>query len=136
MYSGLEVRVPFCDYRIAQYLYNVPWEFKEHGGYEKGLLRTAMQDYLPEEILWRKKSPYPKTHNPAYFEACAQRVLNILKKKNALTALLNKEAVESIIDHPEKITEPWYGQLMKAPQILAYIIELDDWFEKYRVEIV
>ncbi len=136
MYSGLEVRVPFCDYRLVEYAYNMPWRLKAWGGREKGIVRKAFEDLLPEEIAWRKKSPYPKTHNPAYFEACAQRVRKILKKKNALTALLNKEAVESIIDHPEKITEPWYGQLMKAPQILAYIIELDDWFEKYRVEIV
>lgn len=64
MYNSLEVRVPFCDYRIAEYLYNVPWEYKDWNGYEKGLLRTAMQDVLPPEVLWRKKSPYPKTHNP------------------------------------------------------------------------
>lgn len=60
MWSGLEVRVPFCDYRIAEYLYSVPWELKDYEGYEKGLLRRAMEDYLPHEVLWRKKSPYPK----------------------------------------------------------------------------
>ena len=65
MYNGLEVRVPFCDYRIAEYLYGVPWEYKDYRHYEKGLLREAMKDYLPEEILWRKKSPYPKTHHPS-----------------------------------------------------------------------
>ena len=136
MYSGLEVRVPLCDYRIVDYAYNMPWKLKSWGGREKGIVRKAFEDLLPEKIVWRKKSPYPKTHNPVYFETCAQRVRNILKKKNTLTALLNKKAVESIIEHPESITEPWYGQLMKAPQILAYIIELDYWFEKYRVEIV
>ena len=136
MYSGLEVRVPFCDYRLVEYAYNMPWKLKSWGGREKGIVRKAFEDLLPEKIVWRKKSPYPKTHNPVYFETCAQRVRNILKKKNTLTALLNKKAVESIIEHPESITEPWYGQLMKAPQILAYIIELDYWFEKYRVEIV
>ena len=60
----------------------------------------------------------------------------ILQKKNALTELLDKKAVKSIIENPESIKDPWYGQLMKAPQILAYIIELDYWFEKYKVEIV
>ena len=60
----------------------------------------------------------------------------ILKKKNALTDMLDKKTVEDIIERPESVTEPWYGQLMKAPQILAYIIELDYWFEKYGVEIV
>ncbi|MGN1121392.1 MAG: asparagine synthase (glutamine-hydrolyzing), partial [Eubacteriales bacterium] len=59
MYNSLEVRVPFCDYRIAEYLYSVPWEFKDYRGYEKGLLREAARGLLPDEVLWRKKSPYP-----------------------------------------------------------------------------
>lgn len=136
MYNGLEVRVPFCDYRLVEYAYNMPWNLKAYNGREKGIVRKAFEDILPEEICWRKKSPYPKTHNPIYFEVCAKQVKNILKKKNTLTELLDKNAVESIIEHPEKITTPWYGQLMKAPQILAYIIELDYWFEKYNIEII
>lgn len=136
MYNGLEVRVPFCDYRLVEYAYNMPWNLKAYNGREKGIVRKAFEDILPEEICWRKKSPYPKTHNPIYFEVCAKQVKNILKKKNILTELLDKNAVESIIEHPEKITTPWYGQLMKAPQILAYIIELDYWFEKYNIEII
>lgn len=136
MFSGLEVRVPFCDYRLAEYAYNLPWELKAWDGREKGLVRKAFETLLPQEIAWRKKSPYPKTHNPVYFEECAKRVKIILEKKNQLTELLDKEAVLQIIRHPEAITEPWYGQLMQAPQILAYIIELDYWFEKYKVEIV
>lgn len=136
MYSGLEVRVPFCDARLVDYAYNMPWELKAYGGREKGIVRKAFEDILPEDIAWRKKSPYPKTHNPIYFERCAARAKMILQKKNTLTDLLNKQAVERIIENPDSITEPWYGQLMKAPQILAYIIELDAWFEKYKVEIV
>ncbi|MDO4882845.1 MAG: asparagine synthase (glutamine-hydrolyzing) [Oscillospiraceae bacterium] len=136
MFSGLEVRVPFCDYRLAEYAYNMPWELKAYNGREKGIVRKAFEDVLPKEITWRKKSPYPKTHNPVYFNKCAERVNIILKKKNTLTELLDKKAVKSIIENPDSIKEPWYGQLMKAPQILAYIIELDYWFEKYKVEIV
>ena len=66
MYHGLEVRVPFCDHRIAEYMYSVPWEMKEYKGMEKGLLRHAVEGLLPDEIRLRKKSPYPKTHNPQY----------------------------------------------------------------------
>lgn len=136
MYSGLEVRVPFCDYRLVDFAYNLPWKLKALGGREKGIVRKAFEDVLPKEIVWRKKSPYPKTHNPIYFNKCAERVKLILQKKNQLTELLDKKSVEKIIENPDSITEPWYGQLMKAPQILAYIIELDYWFEKYKVEIV
>lgn len=136
MYNGLEVRVPFCDYRLVDYAYNMPWSLKAYGNREKGIVRKAFEDILPKEICWRKKSPYPKTHNPIYFKECVNRVKKILNKKTPLTEMLNKESVNSIIESPEKITSPWYGQLMKAPQILAYIIELDYWFEKYNVEIV
>ena len=135
MYSGLEVRVPFCDYRLVDYAYNMPWKLKAWGGREKGIVRKAFEDALPREIAWRKKSPYPKTHNPVYFNECAQRVNKILQKKNALTELLDINSVRRLTEHPESLKEPWYGQLMKAPQILAYIIELDYWFEKYKVEI-
>lgn len=69
MYNGLEIRVPFCDYRLAQYLWNIPWEMKTYKGREKGLLRHIMKDILPSEIIDRKKSPYPKTHNPTYLNA-------------------------------------------------------------------
>ena len=136
MYNGLEVRVPFCDYRLVEYAYNMPWELKAYGDREKGIVRKAFEDILPKEICWRKKSPYPKTHNPIYFNECAKRVKLILQKKNILTEMLDSKAIESIIENPDKITTPWYGQLMKAPQILAYIIELDYWFEKYNIEIV
>ena len=136
MYNGLEVRVPFCDYRLAEYAYNMPWKIKAYNNREKGIVRKAFEDILPDEICWRKKSPYPKTHNPIYFDICKERVINILQKKNPLTEMLSKEGIMNIIENPDSITTPWYGQLMQAPQILAYIIELDYWFEKYNVEIV
>lgn len=135
MYSGLEVRVPFCDYRLVEYAYNMPWKLKAYNNREKGIVRKAFEDILPEEICWRKKSPYPKTHNPVYFKECAERVKVILKKKTLLTELLDADGINAIIENPDSITSPWYGQLMQAPQILAYIIELDYWFEKYHIEI-
>ena len=136
MYSGLEVRVPFCDYRLVEYAYNMPWKLKAWGGREKGLVRKAFDDILPEEIAWRKKSPYPKTHNPVYFHACANRVKTVLQKKTALTELLNKSGVQQIIDHPETVTEPWYGQLMTTPQTIAWFLQLNYWLAKYKVELV
>ena len=66
MASSVEIRVPFADHRIVEYVYNVPWEIKFENGVEKALLRNAMAPFLPEKILNRKKSPYPKTHNPRY----------------------------------------------------------------------
>lgn len=131
MYNGLEVRVPFCDYRIVEYAYNLPWGLKSLNGREKGIVRAAFKGLLPDSIIDRKKSPYPKTHNPLYFKLCATKVREILDDKTSpLYSILDKEGVENIIENTDKISSPWYGQLMKAPQILAYIIQLDYWFRK------
>lgn len=136
MNSGLEVRVPFCDYRIVDYAYNMPWKIKALGGREKGIVRAAFRGMLPDSIIDRKKSPYPKTHNPLYFELCANKVREIMNDSSSmLSEILDKRGVEAIIKNPDKISSPWYGQLMRAPQILAYIIQLDHWFRKYHVSI-
>lgn len=136
MYSGLEVRVPFCDYRIVEYAYNMPWKLKALDGREKGILRTAFDGMMPDEIVWRKKSPYPKTHNPIYMELVSRGVLDVLSDKNSAVAqLIDIDGVRDIIEHPDNISSPWYGQLMRAPQILAYIIELDFWVKEYGIEL-
>lgn len=133
MYSGLEVRVPFCDYRLVDYAYNMPWDIKALGGREKGVVRKAFEGILPDEIIYRKKSPYPKTHNPVYMELCANRIEEILSDKSrTITSLINDLGIREIIDHPDEISSPWYGQLMRAPQILAYLIQLDCFLETYK----
>ena len=135
MYSALEVRVPFCDYRIAQYLYNVPWEYKEYRGYEKGLLREAMRDYLPDEVLWRKKSPYPKTHNPGYLAAVTAMLEGRLQDPEApVLQLVTRESLERLLHGEDNVQ--WYGQLMTRPQTIAYFIQLDYWMERFGVKVV
>ncbi|MDP4120504.1 MAG: asparagine synthase (glutamine-hydrolyzing) [Bacillota bacterium] len=137
MYNGLEVRVPFCDYRIVEYAFNMPWSLKALDGREKGIVRKAMENDLPYDIVWRKKSPYPKTHNPLYFKIVSERAMNILNdKKSLVSKLLSVEGVKAIIENPDGISAPWYGQLMRAPQILAYIIQLDHFFTKYKIKLV
>ena len=135
MFSGLEVRVPFCDYRIAEYLYGVPWEYKDHKGKEKGLLRTAMEGILPEEVLWRKKSPYPKTMDPRYLQLVTQQMEQVLEKKHApLFELVSREAVQRILN--EDPVWPWYGQLMRRPQTIAYLLQVNHWLEHYHVDLL
>ena len=137
MYNGLEVRVPFCDYRIVSYAYNMPWELKALNGREKGIVREAFSDLLPETITWRKKSPYPKTHNPLYLKLTSEGAMKVLEDKTSpLNDILDRNGVIEIIQNPDNISSPWYGQLMRAPQILAYIAEIDYWLKKYNVEIV
>ena len=124
MYSSLEVRVPFCDWRIAEYLYAVPWAYKDHQGREKGLLRYAMAGLLPPEILLRKKSPYPKTWDPRYTELVTARLRRLLKEKDApIFHLVRREALEGLLEGGSG--RPWYGQLMTGPQTIAYMLQVD-----------
>ena len=135
MYHALEVRVPFCDHRIAEYMYAVPWEYKDHNGFEKGLLRTAMTGVLPESVLWRKKSPYPKTYDPGYLRIVSSWLRRILDDPNApLLQLVRKEALEQLLT--AETTWPWYGQLMKVPQTIAYMLQVDFWLRKYKINLV
>ena len=134
MFSSLEVRVPFCDHRIAQYLYGVPWEFKDHRGQEKGLLRQAMTGVLPEEVLWRKKSPYPKTHDPRYLELVSRRLEELLDEKDApVFSLVDRGAARTLLT--TEYAWPWYGQLMKVPQTICYLLQIDIWLREYGVKL-
>ena len=132
MASSVEVRVPFADHRILEYVFNVPWEIKFENGVEKALLRNAMKDYLPEKVFSRKKSPYPKTQNPAYERAVANEVRERLRDKNSvLHSILNTNAFDAFINGEN---ETWFGQLMAKPQLLAWLIQLDYWADAYNVE--
>ena len=135
MQASLEVRVPFCDYRLVEYAYNMPWDIKSFNNREKGILRKAFENDLPEEITWRKKSPYPKTFNPIYFDKVCEMVKFVLDDKECiLNGILNKQQIYNLIQNPNSLTEPWYGQLMRTPQVLAYIVQIYVWIKKYSVE--
>ena len=134
MFSGLEVRVPFCDYRIAEYLYGIPWKFKDYQGQEKGLLRCAVEGLLPEQVRLRKKSPYPKTYNPHYLELVEKRFRQVLENpQSPILQIVRKDRLEGLIT--EDYTWPWYGQLMKAPQTIAYMLQVNFWMSHYRVKL-
>lgn len=137
MHSGLEARVPFADHRIVEYVFNIPWSIKCPEGIVKGLLRHAGQKHLPEGILWRKKSPYPKTYDPAYEKLLGKQVKEVLATPTApVRALLDTKKVHAFLDSPSDYGKPWYGQLMAGPQMAAYLLQLNYWLEKYRIRLV
>ena len=137
MYNGFELRVPFCDYRLAQYVWNIPWEIKALNGREKGLLRYISKDFLPDEIVDRKKSPYPKTHNPTYLAKVKCMLSDIMKDKNApINNLLNRDYILDILNtNGSAFTRPWFGQLMTGPQLMAYLCQVNMWLERYQPKI-
>ncbi len=136
MASGLEVRVPFSDHRLVEYLYNVPWEMKYQNECVKSLLKDAAADILPAEILRRKKSPYPKTHHPGYEKELISELEAILSDRYApLHELVDTAALSALMQSTSDLGRPWFGQLMALPQMYAYLIEVNYWLERYGVEI-
>jgi len=137
MFCGLEARVPFADHRIIEYVWNVPWDMKTKDGVVKGLLRECGKNYLPEEILYRRKSPYPKTYDTHYEALLTDKVKQILADSTSpVLQFLDRNKVEKFLAAPSDYGKPWYGQLMAGPQMLAYIWQIDYWMRKYRIELV
>ena len=136
MYSGVEMRVPFCDHRLVEYAYNLPWELKSLHGREKGILREAFSDILPERIAWRKKSPYPRTFSPAYFDRVMALFLQAMEEGSPLKDMLDFDRLRDLAEHPDNLKEPWYGQLMRVPQIFAYLLQIHWWMKENHVRIV
>lgn len=136
-YNGFEIRVPFCDYRLAQYVWNIPWEIKALKGREKGLLRYIMKDILPSQIVDRKKSPYPKTWNPTYLATVKNMLSKIIEDNNSpINNLLNRNYILEILETDGKaFSRPWFGQLMTGPQLMAYLCQVNMWIEKYHIKI-
>ena len=137
MASGLEVRVPFCDHRLVEYVWNIPWAFKNCDQREKGILRRAARGLLPEEVLNRRKSPYPKTHHPGYLRLLQNVLQTILEDPTAmLPELIDVRFLkEQFLSGEVKTSRPWFGQLMTGPQLLAYLIQIELWFKRYRVSL-
>ncbi len=136
MYSGLEARVPFADTRIVQYVWNVPWEMKAKDGVVKNLLRQSGKGFLPDEVLFRRKSPYPKTYDPRYENLLKEKMRKILEDSKApVLQFLNKEKVETFLARTSDYGKPWYGQLMAGPQMLAYLIQINAWMKRYEIKV-
>jgi asparagine synthase (glutamine-hydrolysing) len=142
MACGLEVRVPFCDHELVEYVWNIPWHLKNLGNREKGLLRTALQGLLPADILWRPKSPYPKTHHPVYTQAVCNELRAVVHDRDApLAQWIDRQHVLQLIAQTERSSEsaagtPWFGQLMSGPQCLAYLLQVNRWVLDYQVRVV
>lgn len=137
MSNSLEVRVPFADYRLVEYAFNIPPEIRFTGDREKGILRNALRGILPDDIIERKKSPYPKTHNPKYTSIVQKWMTNILNDKTSpILDLIDIPAVSEIVATGGKsYTKPWFGQLMTGPQLIAYLIQVDTWLRLYNVDL-
>lgn len=137
MYATLEARVPFADTKLVEYLWNLPFCYKYNHDTEKYLLREAFKGVIPDEVLYRKKNPYPKTHHPRFKEGAAELLRGRLKNKNSkMYKIFNIDEINKLLDEDdENDILPWYGQLMTKPQLIAYLYEFDVWIDEYEIEV-
>ncbi|WP_342526447.1 asparagine synthase (glutamine-hydrolyzing) [Chryseomicrobium sp. FSL W7-1435] len=135
MRSGLEVRVPFADHELWEYVWNIPLSLKRLGGKEKGLLRAAFHDVLPDAVLHRKKNPFPKTFHPFYTSLVQSELAAIVASKGWITTLFRPAFFDELFKASTHGRVPWFGQLMQTPQLMAYLIQLEYWATEYNVEL-
>lgn len=135
--ANFKIRAPFCNFKIMKYVYNIPWEYRVRGDMEKGLLRAAFKDLLPREVIERKKSPYPKTFNPKYKELVTRELSHIIENPTSpILDVIDLDNVKRLINEEETANRPWFGQLMRGPQVMAFLIQVNGWLKEYKVSIV
>ncbi|MFB6699441.1 asparagine synthase (glutamine-hydrolyzing) [Streptomyces rubiginosohelvolus] len=131
MANGLEVRVPFCDHRLVEYVWNVPWRLKRLGGSEKGLLRAAVEDALPAEVVHRPKSGFPVGQSPEYLESVRTAVSDMIESDGPAMRLLDAGTLRAMVRD-----QAWVNGTFTPPPILPRALQLDDWLTAYDVRIV
>lgn len=137
-HAHLQIRAPFANVALLEYVYNIPWNMKFYDGQEKGILRKAFVKELPEDVLWRKKNPFPKTHNPQYAEIISNILMDrYTDSSSPIHELVDDGQLKKLIDSKGASFQlPWYGQLMSGPQLLAYLYQIDCWIRDYDIKIV
>lgn len=131
MAVGLEVRVPFCDHRLVEYAFNIPWQMKSFDGREKSILRAATKDILPESISQRIKSPYPSTQDPSYEKALRDELQIIINDNNSpVYSFLEKKSVTNILNKSMGATSPMYDRMG-----MELAIGLNSWLKKYNISV-
>jgi asparagine synthase (glutamine-hydrolysing) len=131
MAVGLEVRVPFCDHRLVEYVFNAPWAMKTFDGHEKSLLRAASEDILPRSVLDRRKSPYPSTQDPSYEQALRVETARLLDRGDiAATSLIDLDKIRVILEQPMSDDSP-----PGTRASLDGLLEFNQWIEDYQLQI-
>lgn len=136
MGATIEARVPFADTKLVEYLWNLPFSYKYRKDREKHLLRSAFKEIIPEEILNRKKNPYPKSHNPVFCKMVSKLLMERLENKDSvLYKIFDINKIYELLADNSSDEIPWFGQLMMRPQLIAYLYQFDLWFELYNIKL-
>jgi asparagine synthase (glutamine-hydrolysing) len=129
MAVGLEVRVPFCDHRLVEYVYNAPWSLKTFDGREKSLLRAATTDILPDSVLQRVKSPYPSTQSPAYAKALMEQTRELVASNDPVLDVIDRNWLIDIAKQDANTID------IAARNGIERALDLSIWLDTYRPEL-
>ncbi len=129
---GLELRMPFCDHRLVQYVFNAPWAMKSFDGREKSLLRAAVTDMLPHSVLYRRKCPFPVTQDPGYELELRDGLARVMSDPQApVRPLFDERAAKAILDDPGSLALGWASRTN-----VEIILQLNTWLTRYGVRLV
>lgn len=132
MAVGLEVRVPFCDPQLIDYVFNIPWSMKSFDGREKSILRAATRDFLPASIVERQKSPYPSTQDPSYERALRAKVSGLMNDtSHPAVHLFNKRYIQRLLDRPMQETRSLHYERADLERVLS----VGMWIKEYDVSL-
>lgn len=134
MANGLEVRVPFCDADLVQYVWNIPWEMKNFGGMEKGILRSSFENWLPDDVIYRKKSAYPFIQDPEYLDTIRREVSEIISNNNSpVSGFINQKEVIAYMERYQTADSHPLG-ITGIIRTLDSIVQLNKWFEGVKLD--
>ncbi|MGP3999108.1 asparagine synthase (glutamine-hydrolyzing) [Streptomyces sp. 8N706] len=130
MAVGLEVRVPYCDHRLVEYVYNTPWSLKSFDGREKSLLRAAAGDLLPRSVADRLKSPYPSTQDARYAGGLQQMGRQLLSEPDhPIFQVVTRSSIDEMVKvDPATMPDPVREQLDR-------MIDIATWLDMYQPEL-
>ncbi|MBT9259104.1 MAG: asparagine synthetase B [Clostridiales bacterium] len=135
--AGVKIFLPFLDEEVVSFALSLPWELKAQGGMEKGVLRQAFVGRLPEEVRLRKKSPFPRTFHPRYRQLVTEALEAILADPEAPSRRLFAEGtLRAWMAAPGDLEVPWFGQLMRLPQLFGYVLQVEGWLRRWGLKPV
>ncbi|MCY1079436.1 asparagine synthase (glutamine-hydrolyzing) [Archangium lansingense] len=137
-FQGLDVRIPFCDHRLVEYVWNVPWSMKATGG-PKGLLKAAMAGLLPASTVNRKKSAYPHIQNPDYDRGLVREANRLANDpRSPIAGLFDVPALKNLIEdlgssEGERKNKRTFPGGASPAYMLVHLIEINHWIEDYKI---
>jgi len=124
--------VPFCDHRLVEYVFNIPWSMQTADDREKSVLRAAVADLLPAQVLNRPKSPFPVTQDPGYGQVLRERFDAVVADPaSPVRPLLDGPAAAALRDERRPIAVDGWGERRNVEMVL----QLDSWLRHYRVRL-